>query len=627
MSRPARPARRTDARPGSAPFVRWIPPIGIVAAVGMLGLAVVVGPVADARHVVVTVNGQQIDRTALRARLVLDRTLLDARAALRQTAVAQGSMTSAEAQQVDVVDQRVLDDPLRAAIDGLVGDELIQQEAKRRGLEQQPADLDSAIDGDVHRGFGVQVRLVTFGQPLVDRGPAAGDWPPPSAANATRAESAAAAAAVGARVRTALEAGASPEEAVAGLSSAGWRASGSERWLPATGTVDGVPPELLRQVRDGLAAPGSMVGPVVDPVSGLAGVARIVGRDSPSAAVAIAAVENAHIDRGSLEAWARARAAERALRAALEGDWAGPQDRVRVSEVVVGRADLQGPPGPYVSFAHLVVDQLPHEDRTGPDSGASAQALAEALRAMAVPDRERRFAELVARANRTPRMDPLRSSGELGYFTRDQLLPDLASPAFAPETVPGELIGPITTVVGPELFIVRGRFEGVLDERANAALVDLRSAADLLAMARRISPPGTADRADGTMWRALAEFAGSPAALRAYRDTAVGRLSEPFVHGGEIVVVCPEERAMGRLDRDELARLLVTGFDQWLLGQVAVAVVVRDSEPLPGVRVDAEPSASPESASSPPAPSAEVPLPGSPQPEATFGIPTPPVVP
>jgi hypothetical protein len=539
--------------------------------------------------------------------------------------VTAGVLTSAERDQFGNAIATAENDPLRSAIDGLVRDQLIVAAASQQGSTPH-GDVNAEVRTFVASDLGVRVHFVTFAEPFAPPRQSSGDWPPPPGADSPTA--AATRTTIGERLAATLREGTEPADAVAGLTSVGWRAWGGERWLPTEGPVDGLPPGFVTATRKTSLPLGSTIGPAYDRLTGIAAVGAIVESQPPSLNGPVDTVLNSGIDASALTRWADARAAERAVRSALRASWATePQPRVRVSEIVVGSADLQGAPGPYVSFAHLVVNQLPAADRpSGTDTDAIA--IAAQLRAMSAPDRESRFIKLIQVATRIPAADPFAMSGELGYFTRDQLLPELATPAFAAGARAGDIIGPVTTAVGPELFILRGRFDGVLDERANAALVEARSTNDPAALARRIAPAGESQRADGTLWRAMAEFGGNPAAYAAYGETALDAMSEPFVLDGEIVVIRVDERQSAVLDADTRARLDVSGFDRWLAERLAAATIVRDPEPLPGVHVGPDASASPPLASEAPIETPNLPNVSAPgHSSEPFPIPTPPVIP
>jgi hypothetical protein len=53
----------------------------------------------------------------------------------------------------------------------------------------------------------------------------------------------------------------------------------------------------------------------------------------------------------------------------------------------------------------------------------------------------------------------LRRSGEIGFYAKDGLTPDLGSAAFKSAVRSGDVIGPTSTSVGPELYLVEARYE------------------------------------------------------------------------------------------------------------------------------------------------------------------------
>jgi hypothetical protein len=566
----------------------------VVLGVGLLATAVASGPLADARHLVVAVNGVEIHRPELRNRLVLDEALIDVRRGALNTALAEGRVDPAQADRIRERMESDRADPLRTAIDGLVRDELLRQLASERGLTLE-TDPGLAVGRAATADLATLLRVVRLEEPLGPPPPYTGAWPPPARAGASSEARAEARSAALAAMTRALEEGATPAEVVAGLSAAGWRSSGGDVWLPRSGHPAALllPSAIVATARDPETQDGSTLGPATDRPTGVSAVAILVARGTDSFGPAEDLPSRGTIDAGTLGRWAEARAAEVALVEVLADEWqAGPQEQVRAAELVIGTAELEGVDGAYRSFSHLVVGQLPPADRpTGTTDAQYAEQLVTELRALPVTERLHRFEALAARANTTPSEDPLRASGELGFFTKDQLVPGLAEPAFAEGASPGAVIGPVETVVGPEIFLIRARFNGVLDERANAALVEARTATDLLALARRVSPAGLADRADGTLWRSFVEIAADPVVRRAFVDTPLGERSDPIVFGGQILVVEPIERRIGELDGDALDRLLASGFESWLAERIAAATIRRDAEPLPGILVEPSPSA------------------------------------
>ncbi len=562
--------------------------IVVVAAVALLAAAVVLGPLADAWHPMVSVNGQSVNRSELRARMVLDSRIIDARRVAARALLSGGRMSPSESDRIGTVIDAWSTDPLRAAIDGLVEDLVIRAEARARNLAptvDPQAELLRAAGADA----AFHVRAVTIAQPNTDATPAAGAWPAPASNGAAAAALASARAAAIARARDALASGTSPADAAAALTAAGWQAAVVDTWIPATGALAGLPDGFVASVR-AATSPGTLVVDAGDAdTTPIAAVGSLV--DSQPASAVPGSSDG--IDAGALQAWAEARADERALGAALVVTWqTTPQPLIRAAELVIGSATATGVEGEYRSFAHVVVGQLPAAVRgQGSDADAGARIAAE-LRALSSADRVTRFDGLIAAANATNPADGLHTSGETAFYTHDQVVPALADLAFAATATTDDVLGPVTTPAGVELFILRATFHGTLDDRSNAALVEARTTSDLLAMAHRVSPAGEWPRADGSLWRAEAEVQSTADARSAYLEAPIGSLSSPFILDGEIVLVQPLERTTGPVPPGSSSRLAVRGFDAWLASRIQAAAVTRDPEPLPGIAVEsAGPSA------------------------------------
>lgn len=592
--------------------------------IALLGTAVVAGPWADAHHAVVTVDGTVLDRTELRARMTLDAELLGGREAVLRTAKTAGTISQEDADRIAGLLAEASADPLRAAVDGLVADELIRAEARSLGIVTR-ADVGDELRRSVVALMDRRVRLVTIAEPFSDAVASNGDWPHPDSW-ADPMEVARARAAAGTRASAELAAGTPIEEVAEGLGDAGWRTVARDQWLPGEGSVAGVPDGLVSAMRR--AEPD---GPPLVVEDGLTGTTALGYRLDASVDGTTAAdtIDQGGIDGSALRRWAEARAAERAIRERFASTWMSePTARIRVAELVIGPADLEGPPGPYRSFAHIVVRGLGAPIRQPDETDeALASRLATELQALTPDERERRFGALISAANVTPSADPLARSGELGYFTKDQIMSEIADRAFADDADRASIIGPVTTIVGPELFLLRAWFDGTLDERANAALVEARTTSDIAALARRIAPTGEAERADGTLWRAEDEFIGIDVVRRAYADTLIGGRSDPIVLDGEIIIVAPLERSIEPAQPAELDRLLVRGFDAWLASRTAEAAIIRDREPLPGLVVEASPTPIPSAGESATPPSFAVPPSAPPASPRPFPLATPRVIP
>jgi hypothetical protein len=195
------------------------------------------------------------------------------------------------------------------------------------------------------------------------------------------------------------------------------------------------------------------------------------------------------------------------------------------------------------------------------------------------------------------------TSGELGFYTKGELAPDAGKAAFADSTHTGDVIGPISTSAGPELFLVEARYGGTLDDRSKVALGQVRvdPAPDLAAYTRQFSPADVSLATDAG-WRAEPEFGSTESVRAALFGTAIGTLSDPFVLDGKLAAAVVSERKTAVPDARTLARLTLDGYDAWFGSEYARAKITRSDHPLP----ELEPSASPSPTPAPALPSAPV---------------------
>jgi parvulin-like peptidyl-prolyl isomerase len=195
------------------------------------------------------------------------------------------------------------------------------------------------------------------------------------------------------------------------------------------------------------------------------------------------------------------------------------------------------------------------------------------------------------------------TSGEIGFYTKGQLTPDIGKAAFADAVHTGDVIGPITTSAGPQLFLVESRYSGTLDERAQVALQQVRAdpAPNLVTYTTQFSPTDVALATDAG-WRAAPEFGPDEPVRAALFDTAIGTLSDPFVLDGKLAVAVVTERKTAVPDTRTLARLTLDGYDAWFAAEYAKAKITESDHPLP----ELEPSASPTVTAGPVLPSAPV---------------------
>jgi hypothetical protein len=259
--------------------------------------------------------------------------------------------------------------------------------------------------------------------------------------------------------------------------------------------------------------------------------------------------------------------------------------------------------------------------------------LLKTLKAMAPTDRATLFRALMAAANAASPSGTTGTSGELGFYTKDGLLTDLSKAAFDTAVRSGDVVGSISSSAGPNLFLVEARYSGALDERARAALGQVRAdpAPDPLAYTKKFSPNDVPLATDAG-WRAEAEFGSAEPVRTALFETALGALSDPFVLDGNLALAIVTERRTAVPEGRMLDRLTLDGYSAWFGSEYTKATITRSDNPLPELMPSASPSATASLPILPSAPSIVTPglpaIPDQPAPTAiktnALGLPVPP---
>jgi hypothetical protein len=515
-------------------------------------------------HQVASINGVAINRAQLRARIALDAFLVRVRVESIRAAAQAGRLNKEDAATLN--QGLALDaDPADHALDELIDEEVLRQGAITLRVAMPTADAGAELVAATIVDARLHVRSVTLAAPA-----------PPKSTPPDR------------DVAGALKAGELPSTIAATATADGWTASGSDAWLstdgppvPKTAPVVGrdVSPSLLLAART--APAGTILGPFTDEVTRdvLTGLLVETASDGPSPASIRQQAADSGVDTTTLDAWAKSHALRRAVAEHLVSTWATtPVDQVRAAELVLGAPPDGGNPGPFVELAHLVVRQLA-EAPASASPPPTAAALASELRALPLADRLVRFAALVSVANTSPSATALARSGEVGIVPRSGLMASLGEPAFAPGAKSGDILGPVSTSEGDELFLLKARYAGALDEATIAALIVAREpGADLAAMAERIDP-GLVPRARSGPWRGRPEFAAGDPATTVF-DAPVGVEADPIVIDRRLIVARVLEHRTTPAAGVLLDRLRLNGFGPWLADQRAAAVIVRDANPL-----------------------------------------------
>ncbi|MGD0019972.1 MAG: hypothetical protein ABSD62_12015 [Candidatus Limnocylindrales bacterium] len=561
--------------------------VAVVLAAATLGAAFLMAKADHDWATVATVNGHSISREALRARVSVVGFLAQERYSFLGTKLGGGFLTSGELPGLESQASAPLADPVNAARESLIDDELTRELAAREGVATPAApDPWAEARAYVTSDLAHQVRLVRFGLPSgASTAAASGSNPWPAAASTNIA-------AATERLRTELAADTRVETIVAGLHDAGWDVFGEEVAVSATGAPAdaslALDPEIA--LAAGTAGVGDLLGPATDEY-GRVSMARVLtpADTSRAANVLPGDAETTKVDSGALADWANAQALRRALSAALLKRWKTKGVTLaHFRELVIGDAPTSsGTAGPWVELSGLAIDRLASLNPTaiaGAPTGLDLHAdpLAKTMRELSASDRTRLFGALVSAANAAPGPDASKASGEVGFAAKDGLIPDLAKAAFDARVKTGDILGPITTSAGPQLFLVEARFSGALDDRAQAALREVRldASPDPLAYTTRFSPADAALARDAG-WRADAEFGADEDVRHALFDTPLGSLSDPFVLDGKLACAIVDARSSGTPSARTAARLSLDRFDAWYHGERIAATITRSDNPLP----------------------------------------------
>ena len=581
--------------------------LAVVIGLGALGVAALQSKIDRDWATVATVNGHDISRESLRGRVTLVEFLAKERDFFLGRSV--GSVGAEQLPGLRAQAAAPLADVANAAREQLIDEELVRELAAREGVgtptSPDPwAEARAYISSDLAR----QIRLVRFGLAPASgsasaapgsasaaspsspaSSPAASAWPTASEANRNATVD---------RVRAEFAAGTKIETIVAGLHDAGWTVFGEDVAVSS----DGVPADASLQLDPEMAAgalagqAGTIVGPATDEY-GRVSLALLLRPADTTILMNLLGPDATEmkVDPAALADWADAQALRRVLSTELLDRWKTQGVlQAHFRELVIGDSpDSTGAAGPWVELSGLALDRLASVDpavvaSAPPGLDLSAGKLVETLRSMPAADRAALFERLVAAANAASGGSG--TSGEIGYVSKDGLVEDVGKAAFDSNVKSGDVLGPIATSAGPQLFLVEARYGGALDDRSKAALQIVRAdpSADPLAYTTRFSAADVALAKDAG-WRAEAEFGSDEDVRAALFDTPIGELSGPFTLDGKLACAVVDERTTGLPDARTTARLTLDGYAAWFHSEKIKATITRAEHPLP----ELEPSASP----------------------------------
>jgi parvulin-like peptidyl-prolyl isomerase len=225
---------------------------------------------------------------------------------------------------------------------------------------------------------------------------------------------------------------------------------------------------------------------------------------------------------------------------------------------------------------------LAEDDPAWEAAQADAQKAADELRAVTDPEaRTTAFGERAAAESDDP--GGAINGGDLGYFSRDRMVPEFADPLFdAADLQPGDVLGPIRSPYGWHVIRFIDR-EPPLAERLAAVTERLKaSAADFGAIATELSDGAEAVDGGQLGWRTLDEL--DDVAAVAVAALEPGEVSEPLELDDGYHIYKLLEEARRPLDAAQRAAVEATAFDDWYDARRADAedsgTITRDEDTL-----------------------------------------------
>jgi hypothetical protein len=307
---------------------------------------------------------------------------------------------------------------------------------------------------------------------------------------------------------------------------------------------------------------------------------------------------NAAIDASALQSWADGQALEMAVKAHLMEIWrTTPIEQAHFHEIVIGEAPASGTTaGPWVELSSLALDRLgsvdPSQIASAPPSlNLAGDQLSSTLVDLDLSGRQALWGSLVSAVTADGAGE---GSGEVGFVSKSQLVAAVADAVFADGVKSGDVVGPVDTTYGPELFLVEATYPGPLDERSIAAMTQVRQASpvDPVALTERYSPQDVPLARDAG-WRAKAEFGADEQASDALFSTPIGACSDPFVLDGKLGMAIVDERKTELPSSSMLDRLSLDGYSAWLASEASKATISRNLNPLPELASPGPASAAP----------------------------------
>jgi parvulin-like peptidyl-prolyl isomerase len=191
---------------------------------------------------------------------------------------------------------------------------------------------------------------------------------------------------------------------------------------------------------------------------------------------------------------------------------------------------------------------------------AKAEATAAELRAISdVPARMAAFVELAARDGTD---STAQTGGDLGFFSRGDMVPEFAGPLFDTEGLKqGDIIGPVRTQFGWHVIMFDEARAPLADRLAAVEAALAAPDADFASVARELSDGPTAEQGGDIGWQVTERL--DDLARMAVTVLDVGGHSQAIDGERGYTFYQKLEEATRPLDPDQAARIAQTAFADW----------------------------------------------------------------
>jgi parvulin-like peptidyl-prolyl isomerase len=264
--------------------------------------------------------------------------------------------------------------------------------------------------------------------------------------------------------------------------------------------------------------------------------------------------------------------AERLEESVVSGSLEGDVPQVRLAQILV-EGDTFVPPEAdegQVRASHILYSpnddpagaaELPEDDPAWADAQAAAEAAADDLRAIDDPSaRTTAFAQRAA--TESDDQAAAQSGGDLGYFSREQMVPEFADPLFEAEDLrPGDIVGPVRSSFGWHVIMFADRTPP-LGERLEEVRTRLAAdGADFATVAAEMSDGPEAPFGGELGWRRTDGLDDSVAVAVLGLDP--GEVTEPVAQDDGYHIYQLLETAQRPLDGRQRAEVQASAFEDW----------------------------------------------------------------